>query len=162
MKNMHSYVIRKAGEKDLGAVNSLLEQVLAVHHAGRPDLFRPAGKKYSDKELLDIFADEDTPVFVYESGGKVLGYVFCALQKASGGALLPVTTLYIDDLCVDRDARGLGIGTALFNHAKGFALEKGCHNVTLHVWECNPGAMAFYKSLGLTPQCTSMETRLDR
>lgn len=154
---MQPFTIRKARPEDLGAVNRLLEQVLSVHHAGRPDLFRPVGKKYSDQELLGIIADERTPVFVYESGGAVLGYVFCALQEFRGGALLPVTSLYIDDLCVDSDARGRGIGTALFNYAKEFAAKKGCHNVTLHVWECNPGAMAFYRSLGLTPQFTSME-----
>lgn len=154
---MQPFTIRKARPEDLGAVNRLLEQVLSVHHAGRPDLFRPVGKKYSDQELLGIIADERTPVFVYESGGAVLGYVFCALQESRGGALLPVTSLYIDDLCVDGDARGRGIGTALFNYAKEFAAQKGCHNVTLHVWECNPGAIAFYRSLGLTPQFTSME-----
>jgi ribosomal protein S18 acetylase RimI-like enzyme len=154
---MQTYTIRKAKEKDLPAVNSLLEQVLAVHHSGRPDLLRPEGKKYSNRELLDIFANDDTPVFVYESEGKVLGYVFCALQESRGGALLPVTSLYIDDLCVDSGARGRGIGTALFNYAKEFAAKKGCHNVTLHVWECNPGAIAFYRSLGLSPQFTSME-----
>lgn len=155
---MQEGVIRRASARDLGAVNSLLEQVLAVHHGGRPDLFRPEGKKYSDAELLDIFAGDRTPVFVYDCGGAVLGYVFCVLQEASGGALLPVTTMYIDDLCVDRDARGRGIGTALFNYARQFAAQKGCHNITLHVWECNPGAVEFYRHLGLKSQYISMET----
>jgi len=149
--------IRPAEARDMEAVNSLLEQVLSVHHAGRPDLFRAEGKKYTDKQLLSIFDDPQTPVFVYDSGGIVLGYVFCALQQSSGGAQIPHTTLYIDDLCIDVSARGKGIGTALFEFVKSFALEKGCHNITLHVWECNPGAKAFYESLGLKPQFTSME-----
>ena len=33
--------IRRAGEKDLEGVRSLLAQVLEVHAQGRPDLFRP-------------------------------------------------------------------------------------------------------------------------
>ena len=154
---MQEYIIRPAGPRDLEAVNTLLGQVLAVHHASRPDLFRPVGKKYTDAELLSIFQNPDTPVFVYEREGAVLGYAFCAIQHLGSGALMPLTTLYLDDLCVLESARGLHIGTALFEYVKAFAKEKGCHNITLHVWEGNPGAKAFYKALGMKPQYTSME-----
>lgn len=150
-------MIRKAEARDLDAVNDLLGQVLRVHHEGRPDLFRPQGKKYSDEELLGIFADPRTPVFVYEEDGKVLGYAFCVLQKQESLSLMPLKTLYIDDLCVDENARGQHIGKALFEYVREFARERGCYNITLHVWECNPGAMAFYRSLGMQPQYTSME-----
>lgn len=154
-------LIRKAEARDLPAVNRLLGQVLAVHHAGRPDLFRAEGKKYTDEELLAIFADPRTPVFVYERDGAVLGYLFCALQEQDSGSLMRLTTLYIDDLCIDADCRGEGIGRALFAHAKDFARAQGCHNITLHVWACNPGARAFYEALGLQPQYTSMEMRCE-
>ena len=150
-------VIRLAAPGDLEAVGKLLEQVLKVHHEGRPDLFRSEGKKYSDAELLDIFANPDTPVFVYDKGGSVLGYAFCALQHASAGSQNPVTTLYVDDLCVDEAARGRHIGKALFGKVKEYAASRGCHNITLHVWECNPAAMAFYRSMGMSTQFTSME-----
>ena len=41
--------------------------------------------------------------------------------------------------------------------AKDYAKNNGFYNVTLHVWNCNPGAMRFYESLGLTPQYTNLE-----
>ena len=154
---MSEFIIRPAEPRDLEAVNTLLGQVLAVHHAARPDLFRPVGKKYTDGELLAIFDNPDTPVFVYDREGAVLGYVFCILQHQDSGALMPITTLYVDDLCVLESARGLHIGTALFEYVKAFAAEKGCHNITLHVWEGNPGAKAFYEAQGMAPQYTSME-----
>lgn len=150
-------MIRFAQKGDLEAVNRLLRQVLKVHHDGRPDLFRPEGKKYTDSQLLSIFADPETPVVVYEEEGTVLGYAFCAFQRQDSGSLMPLTTLYVDDLCVDENARGRHIGTALFDFVKAFAAENGCHNITLHVWACNPGAVAFYKALGMKPQYTSME-----
>lgn len=149
--------IRKAEPRDLDAVNDLLRQVLAIHHVGRPDLFNESGKKYTDAELLEIFANPDTPVFVYDRGGTVLGYAFCELRHSSSGSLRPVTTLYIDDLCVQEHARGMHVGKALFEQVKAFAREQGCHNITLHVWECNPGAKAFYEAMGMAPQYTSME-----
>ena len=154
---MAEFIIRPAEPQDLEAVNTLLRQVLAVHHAARPDLFRPIGKKYTDEEILAIFENPDTPVFVYERAGAVLGYAFCALQHEDSGALMPIKTLYLDDLCVLESARGLHIGTALFEYVKAFAKEKGCHNITLHVWEGNPAAKAFYEAQGMVPQYTSME-----
>lgn len=154
---MDNYVIRLAQPHDLEAVNALLRQVLKLHHDGRPDLFRSSGKKYTDEQLLGIFSNPETPVFVYEKEGAVLGYAFCALQHQDSGSLQPLTTLYLDDLCVDRSARRQHVGSALFAHVKAFAREKGCHNITLHVWECNPAARAFYASLGMSPQYTSME-----
>jgi len=157
MSVISEFIIRPAEPRDLKAVNTLLGQVLAVHHASRPDLFRPVGKKYTDEELLSIFENPETPVFVYDKDGSVLGYAFCALQHQDSGALMPLKTLYLDDLCVLDSARGLHIGTALFDYVKAFAKKKGCHNITLHVWEGNPGAKAFYKALGMVPQYTSME-----
>lgn len=150
-------MIRLAQPRDLEAVNSLLRQVLKVHHQGRPDLFRAEGKKYTDDDLMAIFDNPLTPVFVYEEDGAVLGYAFCALAHQDSGSLMPITTLYIDDLCVDARARGRHIGKALFEYVKAYAKENGCRNITLHVWECNPAAKAFYQALGLTPQYTSME-----
>ena len=151
--------IRPATEADLPAVNALLRQVLAVHHAGRPDLFKAQGKKYTDEELLDIFRNPLSPVFVYDDG-RVLGYVFCVLQHSGSGSLQEIKTLYIDDLCVDEAARGRGIGRELFEFAKEFARAEGCHNLTLHVWEANPAARAFYEKMGLKVQYTSLETVL--
>ena len=55
-------LIRKASSQDLAAVNRLLEQVLRIHHNGRPDLFRGEGKKYTDAALEAIFANPETPV----------------------------------------------------------------------------------------------------
>lgn len=150
-------LIRKASSQDLAAVNRLLEQVLRIHHNGRPDLFRGEGKKYTDAALEAIFANPETPVFVYERDSEVLGYAFCALTFQNSGSLQPLTSLYIDDICVDEKARGQGIGTKLFGYVRKFAREQGCHNITLHVWECNHPALKFYEAMGMQPQFTSME-----
>lgn len=152
--------IRPAVPDDIPAINRLLREVLRVHHSARPDLFRAEGKKYSDGQILGIISDPDTPVFVYELDGEVAGYVFCQLRHQESGCLMPLTTLYIDDLCVDASLRGRGIGRALYERAVALARERGCHNVTLHVWEGNPSAKAFYESLGMSPQYISLETVL--
>ena len=68
--------------------------------------------------------------------------------------------MYIDDICVDEKARGRHVGKAIYEHILAYARERGCYNVTLNVWNCNPGAMKFYEKLGLVPYKVGMETIL--
>ena len=153
--------IRFAKKEDLAGINSLLRQVLEVHHQGRPDLFHTGVKKYTDDEILDILVNENTPVFVAVEAETVLGYAFCVLTEVKGSHILKdVKTLYLDDLCVDENCRGQHIGKALYEHVLDFARNMGCYNLTLNVWSCNRGAMRFYEKLGLTPQKTVLETIL--
>lgn len=151
--------IRRACSKDLEGVNSLLRQVLMVHHNGRPDLFKADVKKYTDEELLDIFKDDTKPIFVgVDEEGNVLGYAFCVYQQyVNHNVLTDIKTLYIDDICVDENARGQHVGKRIYEHVLAYAKENGFYNVTLNVWSCNPTAMKFYESLGLVPYKVGME-----
>lgn len=150
--------VRRAEARDITAILDLLVQVDMVHHNGRPDLFKGPATKYGAEELERILADEETPVFVCtDEQGRILGHGFCVMQHSGGRLMEEHTTVYIDDICVDEGARGQGAGRALYEHILTFAREKGAYNVTLNVWTCNPGAMAFYEKLGLTPYRVGME-----
>lgn len=61
---MDDMTIRRATAADIPQIDELLRQVLEVHHAGRPDLFKDGVKKYTDEELKAILANDQTPVFV--------------------------------------------------------------------------------------------------
>ena len=154
--------IRRATEKDMNGLNKLLMQVLMVHHNGRPDIFKPNAKKYTDEELKEIIADDMSPIFVgVDENDEVLGYAFCKfIQHIDNNILTDIKTLYIDDLCVDEDKRGMHIGKQLYDHVLAFAKESNCYNVTLNVWSCNESAMKFYQKCGLVPQKVGMEVIL--
>lgn len=152
--------IRRAKEADIPALNRLLEQVLNVHHAGRPDIFRPHTKKYTDGELSELLSDEKTPIFVAEEG-EVLGYAFCVLQEWKDHPLFQDRrSLYIDDLCVDESCRGRGVGKKLLRFVTDYAKGLGFDSVTLNVWALNESALKFYTACGLTPQKYAMEKKL--
>ena len=151
--------IRRAMQADMTGINKLLLQVLMVHHNGRPDLFKSGAKKYTDEELALIIEDDKTPIFVaVNEENEVLGYAFCIFQQhLNNNILTGVKTLYIDDLCVDEEKRGLHIGKQLYEYVLAYAKEQGCYNVTLNVWSCNESAMKFYEKCGLVPQKVGME-----
>ncbi len=153
--------LRVAGEQDLEGLRKLLLQVNQIHADGRPDLFKAGGIKYTDSELQDILRSSRYAVHVAAEGGRVLGYVFCIFEETKETtSLRPVKTLYIDDLCVDEDARGRGIGRKLYDRAVEIAREHGCDRVTLHAWNFNKSAYGFYEKLGMTPLVTTLEQRL--
>ena len=121
--------IRRAEISDMSGINKLLNQVLMVHHNGRPDLFKANVKKYTDEELTDIIEDDTKPIFVaIDENEEVLGYAFCVFQQhINNNILTDIKTLYIDDLCVDEDKRGMHIGKALYDYVVEFAKkEKIC------------------------------------
>jgi len=151
--------IRRANKNDLDGINSLLCQVLDVHHTGRPDIFKPNAKKYTDDELLKIIADDEKPIFVaVNDRDEVKGYAFCVfIQHKDNNILTDIKTLYIDDLCVDENSRGEHIGKGLYEYVAAFAKAEGCYNLTLNVWSCNAGAIKFYEKCGLIPQKIGME-----
>ena len=151
--------IRRALISDMQGINKLLNQVLMVHHNGRPDLFKANVKKYTDEELEEIIEDNNKPIFVaVDDNEEILGYAFCVFQQhINNNILTDIKTLYIDDLCVDEEKRGMHIGKALYEYVVEYAKSENCYNITLNVWSCNESAMNFYEHCGLVPQKVGME-----
>ncbi len=153
--------IRRATAQDIPGIHGLLSQVNAIHHEGRPDLF-DLGNKYTDEQLGTMVKDDTNPIFVAVAddapAGQILGYAFCEHQQIVGDTIrTPVRTLYIDDLCVDAEARGLHVGTRLYDHVVAYARANDYYNLTLNVWALNAQARGFYDHLGMQPQKTYME-----
>ena len=155
-------MIRRAKEKDIPKIGDLLEQVCLVHHNGRPDIFK-VGTKYSDGEIAELLENNDRPILVsVDERDEVMGYCFCILEQHKDHSVLTdIKTLYIDDLCVDESSRGKGVGKAIYDVIRRYAKGRGCHAVTLNVWNFNEGAYQFYVNLGLVPRKTYMEDLLD-
>ena len=153
-------MIRTANTSDLKRIIELLHQVNMVHHVIRPDLFKPYATKYNEQELEDLLSDESKPIFVYDDG-VVRGYAFCQISEVKDNQLLQdVKTLYIDDICVDENARGKHVGKALYEYVRDYARSIGCYHITLNVWEGNAAALSFYRNMGMKVQKTTMEAIL--
>lgn len=57
-------------------------------------------------------------------------------------------TWLLNDLYVDKAARGLGVGTLLLEAAKAFAIADGAKAIILETGRGNEGAQRLYESLG--------------
>ena len=151
--------IRKAQEKDISRIIELLGQVLQIHAEIRPDIFIPDTTKYTEQELAALLKDEKKPIYVAVNEEDVcMGYAFCQMKEQPfSNNMVQFQSLFIDDLCVDRFARGQHIGESLFDYVKQEAKRMGCYEVTLNVWAGNTSAEKFYEKMGMK----TMERQLE-
>ena len=87
-----------------------------------------------------------------------LGYAFYQLREQPfSNNMIPFTSLFIDNLCVDAKTRGQHVGESLFEYVKSEAERLGCYEVTLNVWSGNTSAEKFYEKMGLKTKERQME-----
>lgn len=87
--------------------------------------------------------------FLAEQGGEPVGF---ALFFASYSTWRGRAGIYLEDLYVTPEARGLGIGKALLRRLAALAIERDCARVEWSVLDWNTPAIDFYRSLGATPR----------
>ena len=155
--------IRRAGEKDIPRLIELLQQVLDIHAKIRPDIFISGTTKYTDDELLQMILDDTNPIYVaVDEKDLCMGYAFCQLREQPfSNNMVPFTSLFIDDLCVDQSLRGQHIGESLFEFVKAEAKRLGCYEVTLNVWAGNTSAEHLYEKMGMKTKERQMEYILE-
>ena len=68
--------------------------------------------------------------------------------------------LYLEDLYVAPEFRGLGAGKALLKHLAQIALSRNCGRLEWSVLDWNEPAIGFYHSLGARPQTEWVAYRL--
>ena len=155
-------LIRPAENRDSPRLYEMLGQILRLHAALRPDVFRADREKFTPEELAELLKREDRPSFVAEEDGKCVGYALCEIKERQSPQFVKRRVLYLDDLCVDASARGKGIGRALVDFLLGYARGIGADSLELNVWECNADAVAFYERTGFKTQCRHMEIPLGK
>ena len=82
---------------------------------------------------------------VAERGGRAVGF---ALFFTTFSTFLCKPGLYLEDVFVEPEHRGAGIGKALLRRLAGLALERGCGRFEWRVLDWNEPSIRFYKSLG--------------
>jgi len=150
---------RKAQEKDAMKIAEMLVDIGALHHNGRPDIYKDNLQKYNEEDIKKILEDENLPVFVVtDENDNVAAYAFCIIKTVEETkALVGRKFLYIDDFCVDKNYRKMNVGTFLMEKVVEEAKEMSISSIELNVWEFNEGAVKFYEKCGFITQKREME-----
>ena len=156
-------IIRTAVPADREKIRPLQKEIADLHHDGRPDLFRTEARYFTDESFAQRLDDPNHTVLIAENEkGEVVGYAFAwVIEYRDHPTYMDFDTYYIDDICVLKAYRRMGIGKMLFDRCKAAAKKRGCKNIDLGVWSFNREAIAFYESCGMTERIRRMEYRLE-
>jgi GNAT superfamily N-acetyltransferase len=96
-------------------------------------------------------------VVLAEWEGRVVGF---ALFFHTFSTFLAKPGIYLEDLFVEPELRGKGIGKALLRHLARLALVRGCGRLEWSVLDWNEPSIRFYESLGASRQAEWFAYRL--
>ncbi|HLL89694.1 MAG TPA: GNAT family N-acetyltransferase, partial [Tepidisphaeraceae bacterium] len=94
---------------------------------------------------------------VATSDGQPVGY---ALFFHTMSTFLARPGIYLEDLYVQPNARGRGVGKALLRTLAAIARDRGCARLEWSVLNWNEPAIRFYEALGAKPQGEWMMYRM--
>jgi ribosomal protein S18 acetylase RimI-like enzyme len=134
--NMPNITIRSIRESDFERLLDLFQEFSVFERL--PDkMINSLEKMNAEKEFIHGFVAEI-------AGQKIVGYAsyfFCYYTWVG-------KSLYLDDLYVQPEHRGKGIGTDLIRMVIETAKDTGCHKVRWQVSKWNKPAIDFYKKIG--------------
>ena len=148
-----SCAIRPATPADAPTIHRLIRELAAFERA--PDAVE------NTPENLAWQLAADAPPFgclVAERGGGIAGF---ALYFFNYSTWTGRPGLYVEDLYVTPEARGEGVGKALFLALARIAAERGCGRMEWSVLDWNRTAIDFYRSFGARPMDDWTTYRLD-
>ena len=135
--------IRELQEKDL--FNGFLESLDSLRKAS--DL-TPKKAKTIFKKIKSL---PDHIIYVAVNDSKIIGAatIFIETKFIHGGGKVG----HIEDVVVNRENQGEGIGQKLINALISYAEKKGCYKTIL---DCTEEVMPFYKKLGFKHNSNAM------
>src|SRR5690606_41891637 len=102
-------------------------------------------------ELQAIVDNPESVLFVARLDGRVVGSLTLACYRIPTGL-----KAWIEDVVVDADARGQGVGEALNRAAVAEAAHRGAKNVSLTSRSSREAANRLYQRLGFQPYETNL------
>lgn len=129
--------IRKIEEQDFPALIELFQE-FADFENHSDDMNNSVEQMQTEKEHVDGF--------VALKDGKIIAYTTCFFSYHTWVG----KCLYMDDLYVQPEHRGSGLGSQLINKNIEYAKEEKCRKMRWQVSDWNKPAKEFYKNLGAT------------
>ncbi|MDZ8119668.1 GNAT family N-acetyltransferase [Pontiella agarivorans] len=131
--------IRTATEDDIPVMAELLHELFAIEVDFSPDF------AVQTKGLLLLLERSDAEIFLAEFDGHVVG--MCSIQthiSTAKGCEVGV----VEDVVVDLNYRGRGIGAALLRRLEEWSVKRGLARLQLLADRDNNPALGFYRRQG--------------
>jgi GNAT superfamily N-acetyltransferase len=142
-------IIRAAKPEESATLGLLYAKAAALMAAREPLFFRsPDPEGMAEQYRARLLADEEgQAVLVAEVDNVIVGFIDIALLMPVWelNAQIPRYRLHVEELFVEEEARGSGIGLLLLETAERWAVERGADLAMLDVDIGNADAIQFYE-----------------
>lgn len=145
---------RAAGPEDFPAINYLIEQIDWLHIEWYPEYFQPQGGHSArpDSFLQRFVSSPDGEILLALDQAGLIGLAIVQIEQNFSLPLLRrAPRVLIDNLIVDAQQRGRGVGKTLLRACQDWAEERSIFEVQLNVYDANHEARAFYQRQGFEP-----------
>jgi len=141
---MSNIVIRRAGAEDSALILRFITD-LAIYENAEEAVVA------TESDIRDSLfaADSTTRAVICEIDKRAAGF---AVYFFNYSTWLARQGLYLEDLYVSPEYRGMGAGKALLKHLAQIALSRNCGRFEWSVLDWNEPAIKFYQSIGARPQ----------
>lgn len=136
------FVVRLAREDDTALILEFIRKLAEYE--------KLSDEVVATEEVLhdSLFVKRHAEVIIGEYRGKPVAF---ALFFHNFSTFLGRANLYLEDLFVDEECRGLGLGRAMFSCLARIAVERGCGRLDWWCLDWNEPAIAFYERMGAKP-----------
>jgi len=139
----HEIQLRFAGPEDAPLILRLIRELAAyekLSDAVEADEQRLAEALFGERRYAEVV--------IAGRRGAAVGF---ALFFHNFSTFLGLPGIYLEDLFVEPESRGLGIGALLLSFLAHLACERGCGRLEWAVLDWNESAIGFYRRLGARP-----------
>lgn len=158
---MKEILIREFTINEFYSINNLMDQVHRLHVNNRFDIYKESKGLLSKEDFEKIISDKNMISILAEINETIVGFCIITIKNpVENKGLVSRRVAYMEDLVVDEDYRGNGIGKKLFVEAKKRAIEFNVDSLELMVWEFNKEAIKFYKNQNMKTRSRIMEIKM--
>ncbi|HEY7236798.1 MAG TPA: GNAT family N-acetyltransferase [Gemmatimonadaceae bacterium] len=159
---MTDTIIRRATRADMATIGTLGAMLVREHYEFDPQRFIAATSRTAEGYghfLGTQLENPDVCVLVAERSGKVVGYTYASIEPRDWMSLRD-TAGVIQDIIIDPEHRGGGVGRKLLDATLAFLQSRGAPRVVLSTAARNEGAQRFFASAGFRPTMIEMTKEL--
>ena len=140
--NSTDFQLRLATRNDVDLVLDFIKELAEYEHMSDQVVATP--------ELLaeTIFTQKKAEVVIAENQGTPVGF---ALFFHNYSTFLGKPGIYLEDLYVKKEMRGMGFGTRILTYLAALAVERGCGRLEWACLDWNEPSIQFYKQMGGQP-----------
>ena len=148
--------LARPGDREV--VETLAQQVHAMHVAWHPDIYESTQELYSEERFQN--AIKERQLYVAKIENMVVGYLLLKIRNFNWTGVVNRKVMLVDEIAVHESCQNQGIGMERMAEIRVLAKAFRCTDLQLGVYPQNDDAVGFYQKCGFTIRSIDMQRKV--